>query len=689
MLSSTEQALVDPNKRRMFDTLGSKGMQYVINPRSLSFQEVMSNFASASFWKRTKLAMVISVIFFFFLLQPILVCINIDKTTVYFGSFAANPYWPWTTVLTPLWIFDAIVLVWLGSQFFVNNSDEDGDEVHEEEEADRTQRPHKNCVTCTREVIQRSSYLIFRICRHLLLVLAEIFLALKLDGVFNFKYSIVFIPLYLHQFLYLAQLIRINLRARSDINRMVTVSYLERVILKRPYADLSGDEKRVISEAFIIVHSPVPDPDDEEEGHERIGTTNSIEDSEEFRLSQDIALESQKKLLFFPFRAIFVGLLIPQLDNKTINWNWWLVFLPLWIVIFCSCCSIIVDVAKSTAEAVYIVKVAKNDTENLPGESTEKTPDGALTVEANKEDHFDSNPPMMAAHEYRLDEENFISQIEREEVEQQIPKISSGEKMRFDSSLGDVQQDVVDPHLMAAQKCAPSEDNTESQIENDKGGKGIPVMTAQQYELDEEHVDRQNVPLKLTEAHKYELVEGSQVEKEDLGKVTPLKSSEVTQRPVSDIDEAVPQGVIDPAVDSEILNKSETLRTAEYAQKLDTSSSIESNFSPIQNSATNPLNEDLGGGQQIPESLTPDLEEGQVSPPDAQIGIEDDNDDSYEYFLLNDENVSRDASRLAVERCCWLIWVVVMSCLFVGKLQGAGYSALWIIFPILLPVSQF
>lgn len=661
-----DQALIDSKKRRMFDALGSKGMQYVINPRSVSFQEILSNFGSASCWKRTKLAAIISAVFFTFLLQPILICVNIDKTTVY---FAANPYWPWVAILTPLWIFDAIVLAWLGSQFFTNNIDQEGEEMDEGEEPNNADRQRKRCLVCTKEELQRLIYPIFRILRHLLLVLVEIFLALKLDGIIDFKFSVVFTPLYLHQSLYLAQLIYTVVRTRADINRMVTLRYLERVILQRPYADLSDDEKKVVSNSFIIVHSPSPDPDDEEEGCQHLGTVNSIEDSEEFHISQEIALESQKKLFFFPFRAIFLGLLIPQLDNKSKNWSWWFVFFPLWVVIFFSCCCILIDVAKSAADAMYIVKVAKNEDENFPDHANEITPGDADIPEVDKKINLDTIPYTMKTQEdLLLDEENVASQVEEQNM-QQIP-------------LMPLEDTVHSAHQEGAHKGVLIGNNIKSQVETD-----ILVQASEESRLSSTSLDEG-----LQRSHDYSLSDGTdkdgngnlleaaesdacepQIEEKGEELVTSSELTEYLQHPVSALE------LEDYNIQT--ANANVDLRPAENRQK-DTSETMEVNMSTIPNSATNRL----GKCQPILDPSLSESDHGQEPPLTPQMKIEDD-DDSYEYFVMSDENASKDVSRLAVERCCGLIWILIMACLFVGKLQGASYSALWIIFPILLPVS--
>jgi hypothetical protein len=57
----------------------------------------------------------------------------------------------------------------------------------------------------------------------------------------------------------------------------------------------------------------------------------------EYQTAQQIAMESRGRIMAFPPRVVFLVLLILQLDNPSFSWSWWMVFIPVWIFIGCSC----------------------------------------------------------------------------------------------------------------------------------------------------------------------------------------------------------------------------------------------------------------------------------------------------------------------------------------------------------------
>ena len=518
---------MDPEKRRVYDILGP---QYVANPESIDLKDVFTNLSRASCWKRTKLVMLVAAIACILVLQPVLVCINIDKSTTP-QSIAMNPYWPWTAILTPLWVFDALILFSYVSHFLTNkkHDEEEARDKHDELQSARTRRKRwMKHISGTEDGFQRQLALILRGCQFVLIVLTELFVALRLDVVIVWKFAVVFIPLYLHQFLHLFVSIHNILRVRSDVNRMVTMQHLEKEVLQRPYADLTDEEKQQINESYIIVHAPMPSGGDEEQGSEQMPSQTSnegLESSAEFQLAQKISFESQKQLFFLVFHAVFLGLLIPQLDNASLNWSWWLVFLPLWVAIFCSCCSTCLYVARVSSGVAYVVKVDGKK------EADPSSPEENVTAEAN--------PSSL--------EEN----------------VTSEEKLEDAPTQG-----------------------------------GLPLTS-------------------------------------------------------------------NPSTSVEIETAS-----GESGEKVE---AADSTLSQTKESS-------LEGGS-VPSKNELDLE-GQ----DERAGGEDEEEESEEYFLMMEDN-SGEVSKVAAGKCCQLIWLITMACLLVGKLQGSNYSALWIIFPLLLPVS--
>jgi hypothetical protein len=106
--------------------------------------------------------------------------------------------------------------------------------------------------------------------------------------------------------------------------------------------------------------------------------------------------------------------------------------------------------------------------------------------------------------------------------------------------------------------------------------------------------------------------------------------------------------------------------------------------------------EDLELGEPLPGSLTVvgnDLSSPHISVNDAANVSKDDK--------LEDEKVSRPSNEqetsivikvpkmwIDVQYWAYCMGMLIMALLLVGKLQGASYSALWIIFPIFFGVSR-
>ena len=78
--------------------------------------------------------------------------------------------------------------------------------------------------------------------------------------------------------------------------------------------------------------------------------------------------------------------------------------------------------------------------------------------------------------------------------------------------------------------------------------------------------------------------------------------------------------------------------------------------------------------------------ESSISDEDVQFLYEDFRPDSGG----QDESSAFEATGRAISQCCAVLFYLTIACLFVGKLEGGedSFSAVWVIFPILLPVSK-
>lgn len=277
------EVLSDPHKRETYDAIGERGMKWIEEPFSLDPQELAHNFATSSVYDRSKIFAIFVAAFVAMFILPLLICLQIDSV---FGSHAK-----WVAVLTPLWIWNIFILFY-HSRVILMGPIAKPDHVPAEEWHD--------------PLPMKKRY--FSLGRFLLIVLFEILGALKLDEILNFPWTAVFFPLYLWE---VTTLYKKWPLARM---RIVTVEDLE-TALGKPFADFSPAEKELIGKRYSVVPSTM---------------------SPEFEAAQKLKTRARHDMIKSGFRILFVVLLLVQLDGD-MGWNWWLVFLPFWIMtgLFC------------------------------------------------------------------------------------------------------------------------------------------------------------------------------------------------------------------------------------------------------------------------------------------------------------------------------------------------------------------
>ena len=304
--------LSDPKKRQIYDALGHKGMDFVINPAHAYDPHVlMGNLAKSSVFDRTKLMALICAFFGLVLLQPILICAKVDQMLAQDGAPLEGS--SWIAIFVPFWlysIFFTVILV-IGKAWL--------------------QLAHWACF-----------------------VVGILFLTLRWDEIIYWDYAAVFAPLYLWMAIRIVEAKQGVDEAANDMSRMVTIDYVEKFIinekkqdedgndieqgdLHRNYNDLNEEERDQINKDYIIVHVPpktsMPGGDEEEEDE-----LDQIERSPEYQEARTRYMEATKAIqrIFLPEIPLIVMIAV-QLDmNK--GWNWGLTFLPLWIAMVLECC---------------------------------------------------------------------------------------------------------------------------------------------------------------------------------------------------------------------------------------------------------------------------------------------------------------------------------------------------------------
>jgi hypothetical protein len=258
-------------------------MKWMEEPFSLDPQELAHNFATSSVLDRSKVFGIFVGIAVALFLLPFTICLQVD------GVFGPNA--EWIGVLFPLWIWDAVILFY-HTRVIMMGPIARPDHIPQEEWVDPL--PMKKRM--------------FSMFRFGLVVLFEIFAALKLDGTIGWKWYIVCFPLYIWEATTMYKKLPL---ARM---RIVTVEDLE-LALGKPFSQFTVAEKELIGKRYSVVPST---------------------SSPEFEAAQKLKLRARHDLIKCAFRIAFVLLLLLQLDAG-FDWNWWLVFAPFWVMtaLFC------------------------------------------------------------------------------------------------------------------------------------------------------------------------------------------------------------------------------------------------------------------------------------------------------------------------------------------------------------------
>ena len=311
------EVLSDPHKRETYDAIGAKGLKWTEEPFSMDPAELAHNFATSSVIDRSKVFAIFVAIAIGIFVQPILICLMVD------GVF--GPKANWFAVLTPLWLWNAFILFYHVRVIMMGPIPRP-DGIPEEEWID--------------PLPMKRRYL--SLARFLLVIAFEILVVLRLQNIIDWKWSILFIPIFILEAVTLYKKIPI---ARMQI---VTVEELETTIMNKPSAEFTPEEKDAISKAYTVVPS---------------------HNSPEFAGAYKMKIRSRREIMRLFLRVLFVVFFVLQLDLG-LDWSWWLVFIPVWVASFCVCFG-------SVQNFVFIQSVAaEKDPETFGGDSANGNSDG-------------------------------------------------------------------------------------------------------------------------------------------------------------------------------------------------------------------------------------------------------------------------------------------------------------------------
>ena len=277
------EVLSDERRRETYDAIGERGMKWVEEPLSMDPQELAHNFASSSVLDRSKIFAIFLVAYVLVFLLPVLICIMGDGTL---GNDAK-----WTVVLIPLWMWD-VILLFYHFRVVMMGPIKRPEHIPEEEWVDPL------------PVGKR----IMAMVRFGLLVLFELLVSLQMDEIVNLPWVVVFIPILLWEILALRKKVML-----ANMN-IVTHEELELVIGKK-FTACNPTEKEEIHKRFFVVPT-------------KEGTIYEAA----CRLKQ----EAVGDIIRILTRMIFSVLLVLNLQLE-LDWSWWIVFIPIYLMAFCIC----------------------------------------------------------------------------------------------------------------------------------------------------------------------------------------------------------------------------------------------------------------------------------------------------------------------------------------------------------------
>jgi len=274
------EVLSDPRRRETYDAVGERGMKWMEDPLSVDPQELAHNFATSSILDRSKIFAIFLAIYVAVFLLPILICLMADGT---FGGAK------WVAVLTPLWIWDVFILFY-HTRVILMGPIKRPEHIPEAEWVDPL--PMKKRVSA--------------LVRFGFLVLFQVLLALKMDAILAFPWWAVFIPLYCWEVIVLRKKIML-----ANIN-IVTHAEIELAIGKN-FAACDAAEREDIHRRFILVPA-------------KSGLV--------YEAACRIKAEAKMDVVRILARFVFTVLLVLNLDLGK-EWSWWIVFIPIFVMVVC------------------------------------------------------------------------------------------------------------------------------------------------------------------------------------------------------------------------------------------------------------------------------------------------------------------------------------------------------------------
>jgi len=315
------ETLSDPRRRNAYDVLGQEGAKLINQSEggglldTFEHHTLMHNLNRASLYSKIKLTLLILLLSLIIVAGPTLIFLRID------GKYGMQDM-RWMLVFIPIWVLHALFF-----SFMV------------------------------------SSRRWFGAMKIICVMSGEVFLALKWDEIISWDYTFIFTPFYMHHFIVLTKNILEIRKVKKDLDRTVTVSYLEEKILPTfkdqwregndhsnpeispwcSYANLTDRERDIINKEYIIIDNPFDygDTFSNESMDPQTKLLYTVTRSPEYELAIKKKSQATRTIaLILSIRVAFFILVFFKLDRAK-KWNWFLIFSPILLevgLLVCSSC---------------------------------------------------------------------------------------------------------------------------------------------------------------------------------------------------------------------------------------------------------------------------------------------------------------------------------------------------------------
>jgi len=281
-------------------------MKWLHEPYSIDPRELANNFATSSTLDKSKIFAIFVILFVSILLLPVLVCLQLDHV------FGENASWLW--ILLPLWIWNTLIFFYHIRVIRLGPIPKPED-IPEDQWVD--------------PLPMSKRYIAFG--KFLLMFLFEAALALQLDEVIHIPWRLLLVPFLLFE--------SFNFVEKMSImcTPIITVQEIEQKIGKAYNAEnLTASEKEFMQRFFVIPSF----------------------DSLEYLVAMSLKRAAKRDIIKGLFRSMIIILIGSKLD-RVLNWNWWAIFSPIWILVILTCCGNVQYYAEMSLQVAAMEEASK------------------------------------------------------------------------------------------------------------------------------------------------------------------------------------------------------------------------------------------------------------------------------------------------------------------------------------------